>query len=61
MENATFSLGQISGQKMRPNFVRVTVHVTVRVTFDPKSSELQIFRLVHCVRVTSHGLSNGRG
>lgn len=46
---------------MRPNFVRVTVHVTVRVTFDPKSSELQIFRLVRCVRVTSHGLSNGRG
>ena len=46
---------------MRPNFVRVTVPVTVRVTFDPKYSELQIFRLVHCVRVMSHGLSNGRG
>lgn len=46
---------------MRPNFVRVTVPVTVRVTFDPKSSELQILRLVHCVRVMSHGLSNGRG
>ena len=48
-------------KKVRPNFVRVTVLVTVRVTFDPKSSESQIFRLVHCVRVTSHGLSNGRG
>lgn len=46
---------------MRPNFVRVTVHVTVRVTFDPKSSESQIFRLVNRVRVMSHGLSNGRG
>ena len=61
MKNATFSLGQILGQKMRPNFVRVTVPVTVRVTFDPKSTELQIFRLVHRVRRTSRGLSIGRG
>lgn len=46
---------------MRPNFVHVTILVTVLVTFDPKYTELQIFRLVHCVRRTSRGLSSGRG